>query len=91
MLGDTRLFRVIRYLAHNEAFTIAVLQDTTGGEPRIGMTWNPDPSRPSGYPNSRGRQQWFVLHQKLTGHFEDNEGTIRALIGDPPKKPKKDK
>lgn len=91
MLGDTRHFRVLRYLAHNDQFTVALLQDTMGGEPRIGMTWNPDASRPSGYPNSRGKQQWFVFPHKLTGFFEDNERTLRALIGDPPKEPNKDK
>ena len=91
MLGDTRLYKVVRYIAHQDSFTIALLDDGSG-EHKIGMTWNPDPKyRPSGFPNSRGKQQWFVLHPKLTGHFEDNEATIRDLIGAPPKTPKKAK
>ena len=88
MLGDTRTCKVVRYLAHTEAFTVALIRDPDGEE-RIGMTWNPDPKyRPSGFPNSRGKQQWFVLHPKLAGHFLDNEATISDLIGKPPKEAK---
>jgi hypothetical protein len=84
MLGDTRTCQVVRYLAHTEAFTIAIIKGSDGEE-RIGMTWNPDPKyRPSGFPNSRGKQQWFVVHPKLVGHFLDHERSISELLGKPP-------
>lgn len=91
MLKETRSCQFLRYLAHTESFTIALLKDADGKE-RIGMTWNKDEKyRPSGFPNSRGTQQWFVLHPELTDHFREHEDAIAELIGKPPKETKKAK
>jgi len=62
---DTNLFKVGRVLWHGDDFTIAESVRDMHGNSMIGVTWNPSPERPRGYPNARGYQQWFVLPEPL--------------------------
>lgn len=60
-LGDTNMFKVGRILWHCDQYTVAESVPDIRGNTSIGITWNPSPDRPCGYPNSRGYQQWFIL------------------------------
>ena len=86
MLGDTKQFKVARYLAHDtEHVTIAESHPDLHGRTSIGVTWNPQTGRPRGYPNSRGYQQWFILPDEIAGLVVDNEKSLAKAIGKPPK------
>lgn len=61
VLGDTNMFRVGRILWHCDQYTVAESVPDIRGNTSVGITWNPSPDRPCGYPNSRGYQQWFIL------------------------------
>lgn len=65
ILGDTNMFKVGRILWHCAEYTVAESVPDIHGNTCIGVTWNPEPGRPSGYPNSRGYQQWFILPEPI--------------------------
>jgi hypothetical protein len=60
-LGSTSAFEVRRYLA--ETLEYAVAESTENGV--IGVTWNPSPERPNGFPHTYSHQQWFILPAPL--------------------------
>lgn len=84
MLGDTKQFKVKRYLAHHEDHvTIAESHPDLHQNTSIGVTWNPSESRPRGYPNSRGYQQWFILPDEIAALVTENEKALAKTIGKP--------
>ena len=82
MLHDTTTHKVLRYVAHCQAFTIAELRRDK--KPVLGLTWNPDEVHRSGYPNTRGKQQWFQLPDQLAALVLEHEPRLVSEIGEPP-------
>jgi hypothetical protein len=82
MLHDTTTHKVLRYVAHCPAFTIAELQ--RGKTTVLGLTWNPDGQHTSGYPNTHGKQQWFQLPEQLAALVLEHEPRLVREIGEPP-------
>jgi hypothetical protein len=67
MLGDAGQYKVIRYVAHCDEFTIAIVEDKGksqwAGE-LVAATWNIGRSGKP-FPQSRGRQMWFILPEPI--------------------------
>ena len=65
-LGSTNFFQVDEYIYEDVEYAVAKSTDDM-----IGVTWNPEPSRPYGYPHTHQKQQWFVLPPPLASFVRD--------------------
>ena len=63
-LGSTSAFEVQTYLSESPDYAVA---ESTGGD--IGVTWNPNPESPNGFPHTFSHQQWFILPAPLANLF----------------------
>ncbi|MGH8012021.1 MAG: hypothetical protein ACREQ4_05940 [Candidatus Binataceae bacterium] len=84
MLGNAGPYRLVRYVAHCEDYTVAVVEEN--GVSMVGVTWNPTAEGKIGFPQTFGNQMSFILPEPLAGLVLDHERTMKAAIGEPPKK-----
>ena len=80
-LGTAGRYEPLRYVAHCDEYTVAEVKDTTNGWIGVGVTWNPSPELPHGFPTTFGNQMWFILPDPIAALVLDHERTIKAAIG----------
>ena len=80
-LGNAAGYELIRYIAHCDEYTIALLTHPNGSE-CVGVTWNGTKGR-VGFPQSFGNQVWFILPEPIAGLVLVHERAIAQAVGLP--------